>query len=101
MRKEKSSRHGKELPMSLENSTNKFYDDNVQEETEQENGENENESSIDVHNRNTNEMMRIPEITTEELQTAINKLKKKANPQTATESEPKTSKHATMRREKW
>ena len=54
----------------------KLYDDNEQEKTEQENGENENESSIDVHNRNTNEMMRIPEITTEELQTAINKLKK-------------------------
>ena len=47
-------------------------------------------------------MMRIPEITTEELQTAINKLKKKkANPQTATESVPQTSKHATIRREKW
>ena len=28
------------------------------------------------HNRNTNEMMRTPEITTEELQTAINKLEK-------------------------
>ena len=38
--------------------------------------ENENESSIDVQNRVTNEMMRIPEITTEELQTAINRLKK-------------------------
>ena len=54
-----------------------------------------------MHNRNTNEMMRIPEITTEELQTAINKLKKKANHQTATESEQKTSKHVMMRREKW
>ena len=42
-------------------------------------------------------MTRIPEITTEELRTAINKQKKKANPQTATESEQKTSKHATMR----
>ena len=52
----------------------KLYDDNVQEETEQEDGENEHESSTDVHNRNTNEMMRIPEITTDELQTAINKL---------------------------
>ena len=40
----------------------------------------------------------IPEITTEELQTAINKTQKKANPQTAKEFEPKTSKHATMRR---
>ena len=43
----------------------------------------------------------IPEITTEELQTAINKLKKKANPQTAMEYVPKTSKLATTRREKW
>ena len=77
-----------------------FFDDNEQEETEQEIGENENESSIDVQNNNTNEMMRIPEITTEELRTAINKIKK-ANPQTATESEQKTSKHATVRREKW
>ena len=38
--------------------------------------ESENESSTDVHNNNTNEMTRIPEITTEELRTAINKLKK-------------------------
>ena len=29
-----------------------------------------------MHNNNTNEMTRIPEITTEELRTAINKLKK-------------------------
>ena len=79
MKKEKSSRLGRELPMSLVNSTKK-YDDNEQEETEQEIGENENESSIDVHSSNTNEMMRIPEITTEELQTAINKLKKGKSP---------------------
>ena len=78
----------------------KLYDDNEQDETEQEIGENKNENSIDVHNNNTNEMMRIPEITTEELRTAINKLKK-ANHETATGSEPKTTKHATMRREKW
>ena len=44
---------------------------------------------------------RIPEITSEELQSAVNKLKKKANHQTATGSEPKTSKLATMRRERW
>ena len=43
---------------------------------------------------------RIPEITTEELQNAIGKLKK-ANPQTAMEYVPKTSKLATTRREKW
>ena len=36
----------------------------------------ENNSSTDVPNNNTEETTRIPEITTEELQTAINKLKK-------------------------
>ena len=77
-----------------------FYDDQEHEETEQENEENENESSIDVQNKDMSETMRIPEITTEELQTAINRLKKKADLQTA-ESELKTSKHATMRRKKW
>ena len=54
--------------MSFKNSTKKLYDDNEQKESEQEMGENENEGSIDVHNNNTNEMMRIPKITTEELQ---------------------------------
>ena len=44
---------------------------------------------------------RIPEVTTEELQNAISKLKKRQITQTAMESEPKTSKHATTRREKW
>ena len=62
--------------MSLENSTNKIYDDNEQDESEQEIGENENESSTDVHNNSTDEMTRIPEITTEGLRIAINKLKK-------------------------
>ena len=62
--------------MSLEISTKKLYDDSEQDESEQEIGENENESSTDVHNNNTDEMTRIPEITTEELQTPINRLKK-------------------------
>ena len=53
-----------------------------------------------MHNNDTDEMTRIPEITTKELQTAINKLKK-ANHQTATGSEPKTSKHATIRQKRW
>ena len=79
----------------------KNYDDNVQDETEQEIGENENESSIDVHNNNTNERMRIPENMTEELRELQSTNSKKANPQTATESKQKTPKHATMRREKW
>ena len=50
----------------------KLYDDNEQEETEQEIDENENERSIDVQSSN--------EISTEELQTAINKLKKGKSP---------------------
>ena len=66
--------------MSLEKSTQNFYDDNEQEESEQEIGENENESSIDVHHNNTNEMTRIPDITTEELRTAINRLKQGKSP---------------------
>ena len=52
----------------------KLYDDNEQDESEQEIGENENESSTAVHNNGTDEMTRIPEITTEELQIAVNKL---------------------------
>ena len=78
-RKENASHLGKELPMSLENSTNNFTK-TKKDESEQEAGEDENNSSTDVHNNNTEETTRIPEITTEELQTAINKLKKKANP---------------------
>ena len=77
-----------------------IYDDNEQEETEQEFGENENESCTDVQYNNTEERTRIPEITTEELQPAIDKLTK-ANPQTAMVSEPKTLKHVMMKREKW
>ena len=51
-------------------------------------------AALTCTSNDTDEMTRIPEITTEELQDAINKLKKKANHQTATGSEPKTSKHA-------
>ena len=58
----------------------KNLDDNEQDETEQEIGENENESSTDVQINDTDEMTRIPEITTEDLQTAINKLKKSKSP---------------------
>ena len=48
----------------------KFYDDNEQDE-------HGNASSTDVHNNDTDEMTRFPEITTEELQAAINKLQKR------------------------
>ena len=54
--------------------------DNEQDESEQALGEDENESSTDVHYNSTDEMTRIPEITTEELQTAINKLSKRQIP---------------------
>ena len=47
------------------------------------------------------ETKEIPEITTEELQAAINRLKKKANQETAMVSELKTSKHVTKKRKKW
>ena len=48
----------------------KLYDDNEQDEYG-------NESNIDVHISDTEEMTRIPEITSEELQDAIRKLKKR------------------------
>ena len=51
----------------------KLYDDNEQDEYG-------NESSTDVHNNDTDEMKRTPQITTEELQEAINKLKKGKSP---------------------
>ena len=54
----------------------KLYEDNEQDESEQELGECKNKSSTEVHNSNTEDTTRIPEITTEELQTAINKLTK-------------------------
>ena len=43
-------------------------------------GEDGNNSSTDVHNNNTEETAGIPDITTEELHTAINKLKKGKSP---------------------
>ena len=73
----------------------KLYDDNEQEETEQDIGEYENESSIDVHDNNTNEMTRIGEITTEELRTAINKLKKGQIPR---QQRNQSRRHQSMRR---
>ena len=80
----------------------KIHNDNEQDEYEQEIRENGNESNTDVHINDTEEMTRIPEITTEELQQdAIKKLKKKVNHQTATGYELKTSRHATMRQERW
>ena len=58
----------------------KLYDDNEQDESEEEIGENENESSTDVQNNGTDEMTRISEIATEELQFAINKLTQGKSP---------------------
>ena len=76
-----------------------IYDDNEQDESEQEVGENENESSTVVHNNSTDEMTRIPEITTEELRTAINKLKKRQIPRQ--QRNPSRRHQSMRRREKW
>ena len=54
----------------------RLYEDKEKDESEHEMGEDDNYSSTDVHNNNTEETAGIPEITTKELQTAINKLKK-------------------------
>ena len=80
MRKEKSSRHVKGLPTSLVNSTTNYTTTMNKKNLNKKIGESENESSIDVHNNNTNEMTRIPEITTEDLRSAINKLRKGKSP---------------------
>ena len=58
----------------------RLHEDKEKDESEQELGEDENSSSTDVHNNNTEETTIIPEITAEELQTAINKLKKRQIP---------------------
>ena len=85
--------------MSLENSSKKLFVDYKYDATELEHEENETENSIDDQGNDTREMKEIPEITSEELQTAINRLKKKKeNQQTAMESELKTSKLAMKRR---
>ena len=72
----------------------KLYDDNEQDEFG-------NESNIDVHISDTEEMTRIPEITSEELQELRSGNSKKVNHQTATGFEQKTSKLVTRRRKKW
>ena len=66
----------------------KLYDDNDQDEYG-------NESRTDVHNNDTDEMTRIPEIMTEELQAAINKLKKR---QITRQQRDPSRRHQSMRR---
>ena len=75
-------------PMSLVNSTKKLYDDNEQDEFG-------NGNNIDVHISDTEETARIPEITTEELQAAINKLKKM---QITRQQRDRSRDHQSMRR---
>ena len=79
----------------------RLYEDIKKDDSEHEVNDDDNNSNTDVHNNDTEETAGIPEMTTEELQTAINKLKKKANLRTAKEFEPKTYKHVMRRREKW
>ena len=79
--------------MSLVSSIKKLFEDNEQDESEREIRENGNESSTDVHINDTDEMMKSCKLQ------SINS--KKANPKTATGSEPKTLKHVMTKREKW
>ena len=58
----------------------RLYEDNEKDDSEHELGDDDNYSSTDVHNNNTEDTAGIPEMTTEELQTAINKLKKGKSP---------------------
>ena len=103
MKEAKSSHQEKELPISLVNSVaNCMQTTNVKKQSwnidknEMENDKGDQSAGV----QETNE---IPEFTKEELQVAIDKLNKgKAGEQeTPTESEPKTSKHATKRQKKW
>ena len=58
----------------------RLYEDNEKDDSEHELDDDDNCSNTDVHNNDTEETAGIPEITTEELQTAINKLKKRQIP---------------------
>ena len=58
----------------------RLYEDYEKDDSEHEVNDDDNYSSTDVYNNNTEETAGIPEITTEELQTAINKLKKGKSP---------------------
>ena len=78
----------------------RLYEDNEKDDSEHELGDDDNYSSTDAHNNNTEETAGIPETTTEELQTAINKLRKGKSP-TTKEFEPKTLKIVMRRRETW
>ena len=58
----------------------RLYEDKERDDFEHELDDDDNYSNTDVHNNNTEETAGIPEITTEELQSAINKLKKGKSP---------------------
>ena len=58
----------------------RLYEDNEKDDSEHEVNDDDNYSNTDVHNNDTEETAGIPEITIEELQTAINKLKKGKSP---------------------
>ena len=68
------------LPMSLVNSTKNYTTTMSKTNMNEKSEKTGNERSTDVHINDTDEMTRIPEITTEELQDAINKLKKGKSP---------------------
>ena len=59
---------------------NRLYEDNEKDDSEHEVNDDGKYSNTDAHNNDTKDTAGIPEITTEELQTAINKLKKRQIP---------------------
>ena len=58
----------------------RLHEDKEKDDSEHEVNDDDNYSNTDVHNNDTEETAGIPEITTEELQTAINKLTKGKSP---------------------
>ena len=78
----------------------KMYDDDQCDETELETAQSETENDKGDQSAGVEETKEIPEFTTEELQAAQGQTQKKEKQETATESEPKTSKHVTKRQKK-
>ena len=73
----------------------KLYDDDQYDETEMESDKNETENNIEDQGTDMKETKEIPEITTEELQAAINRLKKS---QISRQQRNQSRRHQSMRR---
>ena len=98
--KENASHLEKELPTSLVNSTKDFTMTTRTTTLNMKVNDDDNYSNTDVHNNKTEEMTGIPQITTEELQTAINKLKEGKSPNSKG-IRAEDLKHVMTKRENW